>query len=387
MFSVTGFMEQDFSRRDFLSLSAGAAASLTLLSALPAQALAAGRSAKPVKVSLAECRKMTPLEMAQKSAIVQEDYKFLLSSAKALKDSSLRTAVIEILQNPVPTVAQFYDSPAAKESLRTRLINSGLLKSNVTAESLLPPVPPRGQKPQPFDSAPGSGYMSHHAYPGGLVVHVALNLRSTIGLYQGYVDSNAVELDKDVAVAGQLLHDLHKPWVFQWKNDGSSLPEVPIADTGAHHVLGIAESIYRNLPVSVILAQASAHDNAGPDTEGRLVNYIKAAAIIAGKDPVQYGLLAPGGETLPLPRSVEPFLVYLGDHDWIISVPAAKWSISLLEKIARSDYGMSDSDIKGNAFNSFRNYIFSQVTILQVHHLHASRGESAVRDMVRQLIV
>ena len=385
--NMTNSMGQGVSRRDFLRLSAGAAASLTLLNALPVHAFAAATPGNSTAISLAECCKMTPLEMTQKSVIVQENYKYLLSTANTIKDNNLRAAVIEILQNPVPTVAQAHNSMAGRESLRSSLIYRGLLKNAVSAENVLPPIPSRGQKPQPFESAPGSGYMSHHSYPGGLVVHTALNIRSTLGLYQGYVDSNAMELDKDVVVAGQLLHDLHKPWVFQWKSDASSLPEFQIAGTGAHHILGIAESIYRNIPNNVILAQASAHDHAGtPEEEAKLINYIKAAATIAGKDPVHLGLLAPNGESLPLPRSTEPFVVYLGDHDWIISVPSAKWAIPLLGKIAKYEYGMSDSDLKGATFNSFRNYIFSQVSIMQVHNLYASQGESAVRDLIHQLI-
>jgi len=194
-----------------------------------------------------------------------------------------------------------------------------------------------------------------------------------------------MQLDRDVIVAGQLLHDLHKPWVFQWKEDNSSLPEFQIAGTGAHHILGIAESIYRDLPAKVIVAQASAHDNAGtPDDEAKLVKYIKAAAVIAGKDPIEKGLLAAKGDTLKLPRAIEPFVVYLGDHDWIVSVPAAKWTIPVIENIAKEDYGISDS--KSKAFYSFRNYIFSQVSMIGIQNIHASQGEKAVREVIHRLI-
>lgn len=36
---------------------------------------------------------------------------------------------------------------------------------------------------------------------------------------------------------------------------------------------------------------------AGPSEEKKPVGYIKAAAIIAGKDPIKEGYLAPDGET------------------------------------------------------------------------------------------
>ncbi|MBP2635261.1 MAG: hypothetical protein H6Q72_1168 [Firmicutes bacterium] len=377
--------EKDFSRRDFLKFSAGAAAALTMLAAMPAAPVSAKALKKGAAISLVECKKLTPDDMAKRSAIVQDAYKFVLDSAKTLNDAKLRANVTEILTNPVPKVGQQYISLSAREELRAKLIAKGLLKDTVTAEEVLPPIPSNGAKPQNFEATAGSGYMSHHSYPGGLATHTALNVRSSMGLYQGYSDSNAIQLDRDVVLAGQLLHDLHKPWVFQWKPDASSLPEFQIAGTGAHHILGIAESIYRGLPANVIVAQASAHDNAGtPDDEAKLVKYIKAAAIIAGKDPIEKGLLADNGDTVKLPRAIEPFLVYLGDHDWIVSVPAAKWTIPVIENIAKADYGISDN--KGKAFYSFRNYIFSQVSMIGIQNIHASHGEKAVRETVHSLI-
>ena len=58
---------------------------------------------------------------------------------------------------------------------------------------------------------------------------------------------SAWKLDRDVVLASQLLHDLHKPWVFQWQADGTCRKEEPLAATGEHHVLSIAESLRRGL--------------------------------------------------------------------------------------------------------------------------------------------
>ena len=38
-----------------------------------------------------------------------------------------------------------------------------------------------------------------------------------------------LKLDRDVVLASQLLHDLHKPWVFQWQADGTCRKEEPLA--------------------------------------------------------------------------------------------------------------------------------------------------------------
>ena len=113
-------------------------------------------------------------------------------------------------------------------------------------------------------------------------------------------------LDYDAAVGGEILHDLHKPWVFARQDVRSRRKEQPLAATGEHHVLSIAESIARKLPAQVVVAQACAHEYpATPAGEKLVVGWIKAASVIAGVDPIQYGLLDKFGNTLPLPRRIE----------------------------------------------------------------------------------
>ncbi|HWQ61394.1 MAG TPA: metal-dependent phosphohydrolase, partial [Negativicutes bacterium] len=353
----------------------------------PGLAFGAGAPKAAGVVVLEECLRLSPLAIAEKSAAGQASYKFLLTAADEIADRSLRAVVSGILKNPSPTLMARYRTDGDREELRQALMAAGLLNPEVTAEQLLPPLAAPDQAPQPFAAAPGSGYASHHAYPGGLAVHTALNVQSSLGLYKGYYDTYGFKLNRDTVLAAQLLHDLAKPWVFQWREDAASLPEYTVAGTGAHHILGIAESVYRGLPAEVVVAQASAHDNAGtPADEARLVGYIKAAAIIAGQDPVAAGLLAHGGTTVALPRRIEPFVTYLGDHDWIVSVPAAKWVIGLLEGLAVTDYGMKTADFKARRFNSFRNYVFSQATMIGLYQTYAVGGQESLRAAVRNIV-
>lgn len=381
------FTDKDLSRRAFLRLSA-CAAGAAALTQVPGLAFGTGAPKTAARVTMEECLQLSPLAMAEKSVVGQASYKFLLAAAEEIADRDLRAAVGWILRNPAPTLMARYKTDGDREELRQALLAAGLLDPKVTADQLLPPAVSPETAPQPFAAAPGSGYASHHAYPGGLAVHTALNVRSSLGLYSGYYDTYGFKLNRDTVLAAQLLHDLHKPWVFQWREDASSLPEYPIAGTGAHHILGIAESIYRGLPAEVAVAQASAHDNAGtPTDEARLVGYIKAAAMIAGKDPAEAGLLAAGGATVALPRQIEAFVTYLGDHDWIISVPAAKWVIGLLEVLAVADYGMKAADLKAGRFNSFRNYVFSQATMIGLYQTYAVGGQEGLRKAVRSIVV
>lgn len=381
------FTDKDMSRRAFLRLSA-CAAGAAALTQVPGLAFGAGAPQAAAAVALEECLQLSPLAMAEKSAAGQAGYRFLLAAADEIADRSLRAAVDGILRSPAPTLMARYRGEEEREALRQALVSAGLLNAAVTAEQLLPPLAAPDQAPQPFAAAPGSGYASHHAYPGGLAVHTALNVQSSLGLYKGYFDTYGFKLNRDTVLAAQLLHDLAKPWVFQWREDAASLPEYTIAGTGAHHILGIAESIHRGLPAEVVVAQASAHDNAGtPADEARLVGYIKAAAIIAGQDPVAAGLLAPGAATVALPRRIEAFVTYLGDHDWVISVPAAKWVIGLLEVLAVADYGLKAADLKAGRFNTFRNYVFSQATMIGLYQTYASGGQESLRAAVRTIVV
>jgi hypothetical protein len=94
-----------------------------------------------------------------------------------------------------------------------------------------------------------------------------------------------------------------------------------------------------------------------------------------------------GGTTVFLPRTIESFVTHLGDHDWILAVPAAHWTIDLLSEIAAEDYQMSAFDLKSAKFNAFRNYVFSQTTMIGLHQTYALAGRDAVRKAVHTLVV
>ena len=57
----------------------------------------------------------------------------------------------------------------------------------------------------------------------------------SMSIYDGYKNVYGFALDRDAVIASQLLHDLHKPWVFQWQASGESRTEQKLAGTGEHH--------------------------------------------------------------------------------------------------------------------------------------------------------
>jgi hypothetical protein len=265
--------------------------------------------------------------------------------------------------------------------------SQGFIGEDTPFESFMPDTSDPDKSPHPFTAGPGSGYFSHHSYPGGLVSHTALNTVMSLGLYDNYETVYGSRLNRDIVIASQVLHDLHKPWVFQWQSDGQSRTEMKLAGTGEHHTYGVAESITRGLPAELCVAQACAHNHPGWEKdESGPVNWLKSAAILTGKDPVAAGLLAPGGKTLPLPRKMENFVCHLGDHDWVLSVPAAKWLIPEMEDIAIREYGMSKQDLKGKKFNQLRNYVFAQSSIMNLYHIYSSKGKHELTSYVTSIV-
>ena len=376
----------DCNRRDFLKISVGTAAALSAM-ALPLSTSAAPASGTISQITLEQCLQLDPLMMAERSVYVKGSYEYLLKTAGMINNRELRDTVTGYLKNPSPRLLERFADTASKENIRQQLLNAGYLKEEITVNQFLPVWEKAQKAPQPFYTAPGSGYGSHHSYPGGLSTHVAVNVKASLAFYEAYREIYGCQMDRDVIIASQMMHDFHKPWVFQWQEDGSSLPECPIAGAGAHHVLSIAEGMHRGFAPDLVVAMACAHTHPGfREEEQQVVGWLKAAAILAGKNPVNYGVLAAGGETVPLPRRQEGFITHLGDHDFVLTVPAAQWLIGKLGEIARRDYGMSAADLKSRKFNHFRNYVFSQVTVKALQHVWLEKGEAGLAEKVQSLL-
>jgi hypothetical protein len=365
-------------RRDFLKMGvlAGAAVASSALPAIAAPTYAG--------FTVEECMALSPEQMAEKSDAVMQAWKYIQQQAANIGNPDIRKKVVGIIEDPAP---KLLDAVNYRRKEVYRELDKNGWVHGVSYDKFLPENGSSAKANQPFYTAPGSGYSSHHSYPGGLATHTALNVKMSLALYDNYSEIYGFELDRDVVVAAQILHDLHKPWVFQWQGNGASRGEQKLAGTGEHHVLGVAESIVRSLPAEVCVAQACAHNDPGfsKDEEGP-VRWLKAAAVIAHVDPVQYGLLAEDGKTLPLQRSMEAFVTHLGDHDWVLTVPAAKCLIPAMEEIVMEDYGLNEEDLQGIKFNALRNVAFSQATIMTLYHDMQKNGKEALRKQVHSII-
>lgn len=374
-------LNEKISRKKFLQLTAGAAIGAAMLN-VPGMTFAAG-----AKVKAASYNNLPDaVTLAANSELVQLSYQKIKDAVKTIQDPSLARMTMDIVNNPVPTFMNNYQLPGSKRTVYNKLVAAGLLDSSKTSlENFMPPY--SGKLPQPFYSAPGSGYASHHAYPGGLATHTAANLCISEGIYNTYKDIFNSDISRDIIISAQALHDLAKPLVFQWQKDQASLPEYTIAATGAHHILSIAEVIYRGFPVEEIVAQACAHTIPTGKDEQVVAGYLKAAAIIAGKDAVKLGLVN-SDNTIPTPHKQEGYIVSLGDHDFVLSSPACQKSVAILKQIAAKDYGMTKAELEGEHFNRFRNYIGAQYSMMYIDSLASTKnGMERIRQAVKNVIV
>ena len=365
-------------RRNFLKAAALVPAIYALKPGeLLAAADCAGKVLAPKAISFDECQSMDPAKCAGSSPMVREAWKYLNAELDTIKNPALRGLIKDIYANPAPTLASRLDEKS-RQAVWEELSAKGYTKDG-QADFL----PPAGSGKFSFLAAPGSGYQSHHAYPGGLSTHTATNVRITANIADTYQEVFGYCVNRDIAVAAQLLHDLHKPWVFQWQTDLSSRTEKPLAATGQHHPLSVAELLVRKAPAELAVAQACAHTHPGtPEDEAQVVNWLTAAAIIAGVDPVAYGLLEKDGKTLPLPRRQEGFLCHLGDHDFVLSVPAVQWTLPVMTEIAMADYRLNEADAKGKPFNALRNAIYSRVSAMRLQDVYAKEGKAGVRRLM-----
>ena len=279
------------------------------------------------------------IELAKANLNAKMSFEFLVATAKTIGDPQLRSVTLAMLENPAPTFFARYPDAASREDARKSLIAAGLIDAAVTVEQLFPPIADPAKAPLPFWAAAGSITRGHHDNPGGLAEHTAFNLQVALALEKNYRTRYDIRsLHRDALIAAPILHDVMKPWILQWKKDGSLLSQPVIGGTSSHHPYGVAEAIHRGLPADFVVTLAAAHNP--PGTEPKMVvAFLRAAAILAGVDPVEKGLLAKNGDSWELARlpSIEGTIHHLSDQEWVIGDPSSTSVEEALERLARAD--------------------------------------------------
>ncbi len=225
-----------------------------------------------------------------------------------------------------------------------------------------------------------------------------------------------LKLNHDLILAAPLWHDWAKSIVFQWNADGSEFQELSIggsgaalddygapgdARTGGHHILSIAESMKRGFSPAFIITQACAHSAPNSGNEFKVVNWIRAAAIIARLDPVAKGYLIRDNKAnlrLPALRHVgevdllaagytniltEYELHNLSDADFTFSGPAVAADQLVLAKLAPT-FGFDPADT--TKYNTlYRNVVFSNLGAERIYAIYTASGTDGVRTAIARL--
>ncbi len=230
------------------------------------------------------------------------------------------------------------------------------------------------------------------------------------------VGLNAPFLDGDLIVGAPLWHDWAKSIVFQWNADGTEFQELNIGGSGAgfdnygkagdsrtggHHILSLAEAMKRGFSPAFLITQASAHSAPSLGNEYKVVNWIRAAAIVAQQDPVARGYLihdANGNLRLPALRQTgqvdllaagqtnlltEYQLHNLSDADFTQSIPAVTSMQVILQEVAPAfDYHPADTATYNNRF---RNVVLANFSAERLYAVYTTLGVEGVRVEVQVL--
>jgi hypothetical protein len=388
-------------------------------------------------------------QIAGSSALVQSALRFISDRIARIGDHTLRVNVRDLVESRQVCIKhRAGETAASKQAIVDALTAAGLVNATDAAAfpggalaGVLPPVLQAGSGcphvPQPFFSAPGSVFGGHHSYPGGLPIHETFNDLSDDSLAANYrrvygnpahgglpevgddrgPNHTDLDIDESIILAAPLLHDWGKTMVFQWNADGTEFAEFNFGGngatdnfgaagdsrTGAHHIIGVAESMARGLAPKFVITQASAHSNPTSGNEYKVVNWLRAAAIIAGIDPVAQGYLRVDGAgrlrlpalqrlgdvdlNAPTPTQVNAPVEYqlhnLSDADFTQTGPSVAVAQILLGTLA-PEFGFSPTDTASYNLH-YRNPALANLSAERLYILYTAGGLDAVRGELAKL--
>jgi hypothetical protein len=392
------------------------------------------------------------------SPLVQSALRRLQGEAEHhIKDSTIQTQTLDALFNPSTCILHRANlTLAQKQAIIATLIAQNLVNPNdgasiptaagTAAAGLMAGVFPAVNNdgtacptlPMPWYAAPGSGNGSHHSYPGGLVIHEAANDANAINLADNYrltygttndrglpvvgelggdaTSSETITITQDIVVGTPMWHDWAKPMVFQYTAAGTLFIELPIGGagstdnygaagdsrTGGHHILSLAEAMTRGLPAEFIIAQASAHSAPTLGNEFKVVNWLRAAAVIAQVDPVAKGYLyvaSDGNLHLPplghlgdlnlvasgLPNLLVEYPIHnLSDADFVNSIPAVNMADVVLQNEAPY-FGYYPATDASDYQIKFRNVAMSYLSAELIENTYGNKGLAGVTSLLSLL--
>ena len=202
--------------------------------------------------------------LARASPLVRSAMQRLEHVLDTVRDRDLHERTADALFNPQTCVAHRSNLNAAKQQAILDTLQREKLYAPADAAAfsggahagVFPPIQGDGGRgdagacarlPQPFYTAPGSSFSSHHSYPGGLAIHEGFNVANAISLADNYRLAygssgpdglprmaplspfgnglSDLDISQDEVIAAPLWHDWAKTLVFQWNADGTEFLE------------------------------------------------------------------------------------------------------------------------------------------------------------------
>src|SRR5215831_17925524 len=329
--------------RSTLAAVFGIALSVVLLSA--AQAQTAQQRLQAIFAMSAE-------EMAATSTFTRRAYEAQIAQIYRIQNKQIREIVLELVRNPTATAF--------------------------------------GQKSsQSWLASPGSGWKSHHAYPGGLSVHTMEWVEVANGWVDAYDRVYGVKLDRDLVIAGLILHDWGKVW-FLFDDATGTVKEpdwYPKAWgtkanwkwMGGHGAVLYAELIARDVQKELLFAVAAAHFDPywalEKDEEG-LNPALREAAQIAKK---------PAPQMKPTERMAEWWVIQYVDDAWSFStMVAARFAFETIESIVK------ELDLKPDSreANKVAWFVLSRVGDFKIYEAYQKGGynQESAQKLVRSVL-
>jgi 7,8-dihydroneopterin 2',3'-cyclic phosphate phosphodiesterase len=108
-----------------------------------------------------------------------------------------------------------------------------------------------------------AGRSHHHCYPGGFIEHVLSTANIALAICDSVENIYEGKANRDLVLAGTLLHDICKPVTYLVTENGS-YDSTHLADYLDHLSLATLELSRRDFPVELIHIVAAHHGNYGP---------------------------------------------------------------------------------------------------------------------------
>jgi hypothetical protein len=281
---------------------------------------------------------MTAEDMAATSVFTRRAYEAQIAHIYRIQNKQIREMVLDLVRNPSATA---FRQPSKQSWL----------------------------------ASPGSGWKSHHSYPGGLSVHTMEWVEVASGWVDAYDRVYGVKLDRDLVIAGLILHDWGKLW-FLFDDASGTVREpdwYPKAWgtkanwkwMGGHGAVLYAELMARGAPNELLFSAAAAHFDPywALEKDGEGLNpALREAAEIAKK---------PAPMVRPEERMAEWWVITATDEAWSFStMVAAKFAFEILAELAK-ELGLQPDSREANKVAWF---VLSRVGDFKIYEIYQKAG-------------